>query len=133
MENLNAEQVKKALECCITDSCISCPYDDVGVYSQCVPTLLENALALINSQEQRIKELTEENERLKTDLEIRNMKRASIFEIADAFDRGRTAGVRKMQERLHERFHDRVAYTRSYVHDTIDQIAKEMLEGEING
>ena len=60
--DLNAEQIKKALECCVTDSCFSCPYDDVGVYSQCVPTLLENALALINSQEQRIKELTEENE-----------------------------------------------------------------------
>lgn len=59
MENLNAEQIKKALKCCITDSCFSCPYDDVGVYSQCVPTLLDNALALINSQEQQIAELTE--------------------------------------------------------------------------
>lgn len=116
MENLNAEQVISELR--KNDSCY---VEDIKA--------IQNAIALINSQEQRIKELTEENERLKTDLEIRNMKRASIFEIADAFDRGRTAGVRKMQERLHERFHDRVAYTRSYVHDTIDQIEKEMLEG----
>ena len=38
--------------------------------------------------------------------------------------------VRKMQERLHKQFSDRVAYTRSYCHDTIDEIAKEMIENE---
>ena len=62
---LNREQIITALECCVTDSCFSCPYDDVGVYSQCVPALLKDALALINSQEQRIQELETESERLK--------------------------------------------------------------------
>jgi hypothetical protein len=55
---------------------------------------------------------------------IRNIPTANAAPIADT--------VRKMQERLSEQFHDRVAYTRSYVHDTIDQIAKEMLEENEN-
>ena len=64
MENLNAEQIKKALECCNSEhSCIECPYcDDCYDGKVC-----ENALALITSQEQRIKELAEENERLRAD------------------------------------------------------------------
>ena len=66
MSELNAEQIKKALECCISgDDCTLCPL----INEQSCPCVLnENALALINSQEQRIKELTEDNEYLKTQL-----------------------------------------------------------------
>lgn len=56
MENLNAEQVKKALENWVKN------YD--GKVLDFVT--LCNSLALINSQEQRIKELTEEVERSET-------------------------------------------------------------------
>ena len=63
MENLNAEQVKRALECCKGDAipCADCIYADFG---QCQTYMATDALSLIKSQEQRIKELTEENERL---------------------------------------------------------------------
>lgn len=55
---LNAEQIKKALECCLSgDDCTICPLCDE---QSCPCVLNENALALINSQEQRIKELAEE-------------------------------------------------------------------------
>ena len=66
MENLNAEQVKKALECCIKNQCENCC--QCGNWHEqwnCMTSLMKNALALINSQEQRIKELAAENERLK--------------------------------------------------------------------
>ena len=67
MENLNAEQVKKALECCATKQFCAfdtpCPWE----YMHGGNRLYADALALINSQEQRIKELTEENERLRAD------------------------------------------------------------------
>ena len=54
---LNAEQIKKALECCTKDrkSCKGCPLNNWNAL--CVELILKNALALINSQEQRIEKL----------------------------------------------------------------------------
>lgn len=71
MENLNAEQVKKALECCHSSSeadCKDCGYRQKaeGVET-CINVLIADALALINSQEQRIGELEAENERLRAE------------------------------------------------------------------
>jgi hypothetical protein len=64
MIELNAEQIKKALERNIRVS-MALAYDCPRItYSK-----LREALALINSQEQKIKELTEENERLKEHLD----------------------------------------------------------------
>ena len=57
MENLNAEQVKKDLQKIVDNYSGSWTRFDI----------LSNALALITSQEQRIKELTEDNERLRAD------------------------------------------------------------------
>jgi hypothetical protein len=61
---LNAEQIKKALECCKTplaSDCENCSYTgkrlEDGVYEGCVNCLVGDALALINSQEQKIFEL----------------------------------------------------------------------------
>ena len=68
MENLNAEQVKRGLECLnnkIDRDCDTCPIfwkaRKSTVTQNCRHIILDAALALINSQEQRIKELTEEN------------------------------------------------------------------------
>ena len=155
MENLNAEQVKKGLECCCMqelthdENCPECPYTDL--YPNCFEYLGKNALALINSQEQRIKELESENGKITINMNVYGLTAKRLGEenerlkesnlvfahgvekvAANYYNLGCTDTVRKMQERLHERFHDRVAYTRSYVHDTIDQIANEMLEGNEN-
>jgi hypothetical protein len=69
MENLNAEQVKKALECCAADDgCVGeeCPY---YVNCQfCITRISKDVLALINSQEQRIKELVEDLHATRTEL-----------------------------------------------------------------
>jgi hypothetical protein len=69
---LNAELIKKALECCLANDicdsrCGECQYKSAG--ADCMGCMLRDALALINSQEQRIKELTEENERLRSEKE----------------------------------------------------------------
>ena len=68
MENLNAEQVKKALECCVkvggyrdAQICNDCPLSE----KRCAILLPENCLALINSQEQRIGELAIELEAMR--------------------------------------------------------------------
>ena len=60
MENLNAEQIIKALECCIVNDwnstkCNECPIYNGG--GGCIDELKEATLTLINSQERKIKEL----------------------------------------------------------------------------
>ena len=56
---LNAEQVKKAMECCNSEGhiCGKCPYESVRIGISCRDKLIRDALALINSQEQKIFEL----------------------------------------------------------------------------
>lgn len=160
MENLNAEQIKKALECCHTplaSDCNDCGYRgqsvENGEYIGCSNRLMADALALITSQEQRIKELTEEleNERSWADSMIDNL-RDDISELAKENERLRAENqsyaeleqgcyvtgykkmkadtVRNMQERLIAEFRKdgRMNY---YLRMTLDQIAKEMLEDKL--
>jgi hypothetical protein len=130
MKNLNAEQIKKALECCtIWCGCDDCPFDPKGdCYKgsmECGNDLMKNALALINSQEQRIKELTEENERLMRD------KTALECIVSTARNQAKAATVRKMQERLKALIKsDYINGTREQAMSAIDQIANELLNGE---
>ena len=165
MENLNAEQVKKALEWAIEkEFCENCL---CTAYGKSIVEFHKEILALINSQEQRIKELdeeknkafekgaenltrleeaylklecenlklSEENERLRAENEIKTQKRANIFEIGNAFKRGRTVGVRNMQERIkqyidvgHYRSPTEICFSELDVANIIDQIAKELSE-----
>ena len=168
---LNAEQIKKALECCASEKyiCTQCPIDEkIKDDCECGNVVARNALALINSQEQRIKELTEEFEKERTwaDSLIDNL-RDDIRELAEENERlqkhnavliednhilssecipmAKADTVRKMQERLMEapikvglplfglQTKDEVEdYANELIlqmRDTIDQIAKEMLEG----
>ena len=137
---LNAEQIKKALGCCYDNdkSCLTCPFQ--SAYTPCV-NLNKNALALIKeltsaltkkeTEYNELYELTEdlrnENERLKADNEIKSQKRANIFEIANGFERGRTDGVRKMQERLKAEFADDSIHGQSEIYLVIDHCANEVL------
>lgn len=70
MENLNAEQIVTALECCVDGDCYPCPYAEIG--AGCRDEMSEAALALI-------KELTEENESLKQSLEHEHASFMEIF------------------------------------------------------
>lgn len=145
MGNLNAEAIKNELK-------------GLANYRTC-PEYIKDALALINSQEQRIKELAEENERLTrlANLRQRDLDNANdlLFKAEDENERlkaqkyymhsdgriemiptvesVRADTVRKMQERLDKRFcHDPafLGVEQRLIMGVIDQIAKEMLEGE---
>lgn len=90
---LNREQIIKSLKCCHSydaADCSHCAYKDksnaIGV--SCVNVLIADALALI-------KELTDENFLL-------SQKRANMFEILDAYGRGRKDSVRKFANYLKE-------------------------------
>jgi hypothetical protein len=83
--------------------------------------ILVDALALITSQEQRIKELTVENERLSQSLA--NTKSILANSKADT--------VKQMQERLLKEFpHHNGKVFGAIGADTVDWVSKEMLEGE---
>ena len=47
-----------------------------------------------------------EIERLKEELEIRNQKRASIFEISNAYERGRAKAIKELEAKIHEKLHE---------------------------
>ena len=154
---LNREQIIKALECCRhSDSseeyCADCPYYTV---KYCAAKISEDALSLIkeltveleamrgaaNSYKMHNEKLTEENERLSQSLA--NSKSILANSKADT--------VKKMQERL-KPYEDRLSchfckhslkgdrnekcdnaiqcYAWKRWESVIDQIAKEMLEGE---
>ena len=159
---LNAEQIKKALECCVTTSagdCNKCGYKGKkrNIFITCTNCLISDALALINSQEQRIKELekynadmkvcgfsakdlagkceelAEENERLHascTELTQCCTKHETLYKIeCKRVDTVKADTVRKMHSEIKERCIKGGIYP-AFVASTIDQIAKEMLEGE---
>ena len=72
MENLNAEKVKKALKIhtgILDMPCEECPYNCDAHDEICLDVLTKDALALINSQEQRIGELEAECEQWRSDWE----------------------------------------------------------------
>ena len=46
-----------------------------------------------------------------------------------AYKNGYEQGVREMQERINAVFRGKYAYTRGYIYELVDQIAKELLEG----
>lgn len=128
---LNREQIIKALaRCCDqTKECHGCEFK--GMYGEelyCFDYIKQNALALI-------KELTEENERLKSvEFTCGFVKPHKVLEcpIFDEIARTKADTVRKMQERLKEHFDtytDEGEATALYMRKLIDQIAKEMLEG----
>lgn len=120
---LNREQLIKGLESCTNRSCgVDCPYYEAEL---CQDAIMRDALSLI-------KELTEENERLKSvEFTCGFIKPHKVLEcpIFDEVARTKADTVREMQERLIAEFRKdgRMNY---YLRMTLDQIAKEMLEGE---
>ena len=63
---MEREQIIKALECCTVGIGTECEKFPYMLTKFCNDVLKKEVLALINSQEQKIKELTEENERLRS-------------------------------------------------------------------
>lgn len=140
MSELNAEQIKKQMQEWCDNMCENACLKGESLNGRvhtceiCFPNTVKNALALI-------KELTEENERLKSLCEAKddiidkiaaNSEEIGIVAIR-AISETKANTVRKMQERLDgEHFveHNEIKYGGGLIHKIIDQIAKEMLEGE---
>ena len=115
---LNAEQIKKALECCVKSECNKCPLRDGRCANGEMGRL---ALAIINK-------LTEENERLKARvLEENHLRHQAEEMLANGMSVVRADAVRKMHSEIKRRCTEGGIYP-AFVARTIDQIAKEMME-----
>ena len=149
---MDREQIIKALECCHSHqykNCPECPYNK-DTKKACFMLLMEHSLALINQLAQANEQLsesydqlektkdellsersrlTEENERLREHIKEGIDLAKQIPEMLSEVLR---STVRKTQERLHARFKSNanLVYSNYNIHRYIDQIAKEMLEGE---
>ena len=76
MENLNAEQIKKALECCIKDNtCEQCPLSPFTCHIQ------EDALALIKELTEDVKRVTKQCGEIIVECDERDAER--LRELAD--------------------------------------------------
>jgi hypothetical protein len=134
---MEREQIIKALECCVKFECNKCPLTD----GRCANGEMGRLSLSI------IKELTEENERLSGAVKQYEEERKYHFEMSRTrIAEAKADTVRKMQERLKEapikvglplfglQTKDEVEdYANGLIlqmRDAIDQIAKEMLEGE---
>lgn len=153
MENLNSEQIIKALECCVNvggyrdaQYCNECPLHE----ERCALLLPQNCLALITSQEQRIKELTEKfnagnKEYIRLDNEYRSLN-AKYIKLTEENERLRAMthmldeeytetakrfykkGVTDMKERIEALFPSDKKYTTISIF-TLVQSAKELKGG----
>ena len=138
---MEREQVINALECCqepTIEHCAKCPYVDVPRINgrDCLSKCYEDIVALINSQEQRIKELTEENVQFRDEqrklIEENEKLRASSVDyrnIPDIIAEAKAETVRKMQTEIKKTLSALCEGDVGEIHRMIDQITKEMLEG----
>lgn len=114
---LNAEQIKYCLEL-ILKSGIGMNRDDVDV------TDIKRTLSLITSQEQRIAELTEENDRL----------HASCTELTQNLHECKADTVQNYREKLHREFASLGAkdkFNKGFFLTKADQIAKEISDDKL--
>lgn len=122
------KEIIKALECCYVaiEKCRECPYDKYTSGEGCFRTMYIDTINLINR-------LQAENERLQTENLILSQKRANIFEIINAVERGRIRGIKEFAERLKEET-NKVYYVESIallnVHEIINNLVKEMVGEE---
>lgn len=123
---LNREQIVKALECCASNSltdCNRCPIDEQKKDNcECGRYLAIQALALI-------RELTEENERLRAEVSV---KKKLLDKCEERFSSIKADTVRKMLQRIKEDalsvslLSNPPKFMLEISEDALDQIAKEL-------
>ena len=95
-------EIKKALECCIKNDCVNCPYESKVHFKNC----LEGFLDLINRQK----------------AELDDLKRDDLPRCKDALRRANEIGMdvdkenQELREEI-ERLQKELKITRAYIHD----------------
>jgi hypothetical protein len=120
---INREDVIKALECCAKGDCDNCPCS----FGDCYYNLAGYALALI-------RDLTEENERLKAAVAqeytcvFGSTHKVTECPITEQIDKAKADTVRKFAERLEESINGFGDGLRYILYGHISKVAREMME-----
>ena len=121
-KKITAEQIIKALECCILGCCECCAFDDKLNFN-CKDDLMKNALDLINRKQadiERLKgEIEEANEAdRETELQALKESKENAKMFCEAINHAKTGAIKEFAERLKAYFED----------EFIDNLVKEMTE-----
>ena len=131
---MEREQIIKALECLTGEEvmfCRECGYNGVGAFS-CKKELAKDAFALITSQEQRIKELTEKDEKLTKVITDLMREGETYLKQRDAFQ-NRVKYLEKENARLVEDNHILATEFKDNVKsDTVKKFAEVLCEGRVS-
>lgn len=125
------KKIIKALECCIIEEriCEECPYESESYGNlYCDDKLMADAFDFIKIQQEEIKNLKIENQ-------ILSQKRANIFEITKAHERGYIKAIKDFSDRLKELYTDDIITNDmvcpvEVIKANIDDIAEEMAGGK---
>ena len=133
---LKRDEIIKALEYCINrKDCSDCMIKSKELRSGCIGrprAFFKNALALINSQEQRIKELTEKDEKLTKVITDLMREGETYLKQRDAFQ-NRVKYLEKENARLVEDNHILATEFKDNVKsDTLKKFAEVLCEGRVS-
>ena len=134
MENLNAEVCEKCGCMYVVDKPHICHRENSYVPKLNLPRelareiSLKNTIAFITSQEQRIKELIEENERLRAEKELNENEEKYILSTVMVAPIDYT--VEEYRKRVYRKMEKYTVFGREYIQRIMREVAKEMLEEE---
>lgn len=126
------EEIKKALECCVTKNCTKCPITKEFL---CMQKLREHALALINRQQAEIEQLkslcTSNDVIIKAqEAEIEQLQ-GNLFTISNACMQRRNEAIKEFAEKLKEK--QRTFIGDEYAYEFIPSIEIDVLLAEMVG
>ena len=113
------EQIIKALECCRDCKCKDCPCYNKET-DGCKELDEQDILDLINRQKSEIERL--KDEKLKCFLAYEKDRK-----------RVKSEAYKEFAERLKTKFHTAMSFSFVHIHEVIDNLVKEMTEGNGNG
>ena len=132
-KKLTDNEIIKALECCSKKICKQCPNfsEDIECSEKLINLTLDYIARQLHELQERYEEAQAEIEKLKNENFILSQKRANIFEITEAYGRGKSETVKEFADRLKKDIFNTEYHIDRYYRRSIDKLVKEMV-GESN-
>ncbi|MBQ2388732.1 MAG: hypothetical protein II305_01635 [Clostridia bacterium] len=125
---LSDDEIKKALECCSTASCISnkCHYEKLHDIPTCTTKLTKDALDLINRQNAEIERLESLSQRLGNDVDL---KLKYIYELEEKLKTAKAEAYKECIEKVKSEInkHSYGVLHKTVINFKLDNLLKEMM------
>lgn len=125
-EEMDKNEIKKALECCVNaGNCVVCPLNRADIGAMCIKQNMTNALELINRYEAEIEML---NGSVKSLEELCETKTTLLTDANWSLITAKEKAIKEFAERLEQSLERQYnAYGRLYVLRHIEKLVKEMV------